>query len=63
MLTAQVFPGRSEDSYAAPLTRVVYIEHDDFREEDARGYYGLAPGKSVLLKCGFYASEHAVDTV
>ena len=46
-----MFPGRSEESYAAPLTRVVYIEQDDFREEDVRGYYGLAPGKSVLLKC------------
>ena len=46
-----MFPGRSEESYTAPLTRVVYIEQDDFREEDARGYYGLAPGKSVLLKC------------
>ncbi|KAK9832832.1 hypothetical protein WJX81_005150 [Elliptochloris bilobata] len=49
-VAAKVFPGRSEDTYAAPLTRVVYIEQDDFREEDSRGYFGLAPGKSVMLK-------------
>jgi len=51
-----VFPGRSEATYAAPLTRVVYVERDDFREEDARGYFGLAPGKSVLLKCAARAA-------
>lgn len=51
-----MFPGRSEATYAAPLTRVVYVERDDFREEDARGYFGLAPGKSVLLKCAARAA-------
>ncbi len=47
----QVFPGRSEVTYGAPLTRVVYIERDDFREDDVPKYFGLAPGKTVLLKC------------
>ena len=47
---AQFFPGRSNDGYLVPLTRIVYIESTDFRMDDARGYYGLAPGKSVLLR-------------
>jgi hypothetical protein len=46
----QVFPGRSEESYPVALTRVVYIEATDFREVDAKGYYGLAPNKSCMLK-------------
>ena len=46
----QLFPGK-DDTYAVPFTRVVYIEADDFREEDpGKKYYGLAPGKSVLLR-------------
>ena len=35
-----------------PLTRVVYIETADFRVEDAKDYYGLAPGKSAMLRWG-----------
>eukprot|EP00906_Rhabdomonas_costata_P035366 RCo049685 len=34
------------------LTRVVFIEQTDFREEDDKKYYGLAPGKEVQLKYG-----------
>ena len=41
------------ETYDAPFGRVVYIEHSDFRAADAKGYYGLAPGKRVLLR---YAS-------
>lgn len=44
------FPGR-DASYQLPFTRVVYIEQDDFREQDQKKYFGLAPGKSVLLRC------------
>ena len=47
----QVFPGRTEDTYLLPLTRVVYIEEGDFRMQDQKDYFGLAPGKEVLLKC------------
>ena len=47
---AQVFPGRSEETYMVPLTREVWIEETDFREADVKGYYGLAPGKSAMLK-------------
>ena len=50
----QVFPGRSEATYDVPLTRIVYIEASDFREADVKGYYGLAPGKTAMLKCAYY---------
>ena len=41
----------SEETYPLPLSSsVLYIERSDFRAEDCKGYYGLAPGKSVLLK-------------
>ena len=52
-VTAQVFPGRSEDGYQVPFTKIVYIESTDFRKEDAKGYYGLAPGKTVMLRYGY----------
>lgn len=64
---ARRFPGRAEaeaesaakaagygnDAYNVPVSRVVYIEATDFREEDARGYYGLAPGKTAMLRYAF----------
>jgi hypothetical protein len=37
--------------YRAPLSRVVYIEAADFQLQDSKDYYGLAPNKTVLLKC------------
>jgi glutaminyl-tRNA synthetase len=37
-------------TYDVPFGRVVYIERSDFRTTDARGYFGLAPGKRVLLR-------------
>ena len=51
-VAARVWPNRAGDgeTYAAPLTRVVFIEAADFRPADERGYYGLAPGKVALLK-------------
>ncbi|KAI3823833.1 hypothetical protein L1987_05277 [Smallanthus sonchifolius] len=33
--------------YKVPFSNVVYIEQADFRMKD---YYGLAPGKAVLLR-------------
>ena len=51
LLVMQLFPGK-EETYSVPFTRVVYIEADDFREEDpGKKYYGLAPGQAVLLRC------------
>ena len=51
---ARCFPGakssRSGEVYSVPLTRVVYLEETDFKEEDEKDYYGLAPNKSVMLK-------------
>ena len=47
---AKVFPGRTEQTYPVPFTRVVYIEATDFKEQDEKDYYGLAPGKSVMLR-------------
>jgi glutaminyl-tRNA synthetase len=29
---------------------VVYIESTDFREKDDKDFYGLAPGKSIMLR-------------
>ncbi|PSR88290.1 Glutamine--tRNA ligase [Actinidia chinensis var. chinensis] len=39
--------------YKAPFSSIVYIEHSDFRMKDSKDYYGLAPGKSVLLRYAF----------
>ncbi|KAL0380778.1 UNVERIFIED_CONTAM: Glutamine--tRNA ligase, cytoplasmic [Sesamum angustifolium] len=36
-----------------PFSKVVYIEQSDFRMKDSKDYYGLAPGKSVLLRYAF----------
>lgn len=56
-LDAKLWPDApAEDAssfYKVPLTKVVYIENTDFRLEDAKDYYGLAPGKSVLLRYAF----------
>jgi glutaminyl-tRNA synthetase len=51
-IPARTWPNRPGDpeTYAAPLTRTVFIEAADFRPVDERGYYGLAPGKTALLK-------------
>lgn len=56
-LDAKKWPDAStEDSsafYKVPFSRVVYIEKSDFRMKDSKDYYGLAPGKSVLLRYAF----------
>lgn len=39
-------------SHSKVLTSTVYIERADFRLQDAKGYYGLAPGKTVGLRYG-----------
>jgi glutaminyl-tRNA synthetase len=36
-----------------PLSRVVYIEQDDFRETPPKGYHRLSPGKEVRLRYAF----------
>ncbi|KAL8531712.1 hypothetical protein ACS0TY_008344 [Phlomoides rotata] len=47
-------PGDDASSfYKVPFSKVVYIEQSDFRMKDSKDYYGLAPGKSVLLRYAF----------
>jgi glutaminyl-tRNA synthetase len=40
----------SRGSHVKTLTKVLYIEQDDFRLEDDKKYYGAAPGKLVGLR-------------
>lgn len=50
---AQRFPMRADsETYKVPFSRVCFIERTDFRVADEKDYYGLAPGKSVMLRCG-----------
>ncbi|KAJ0725690.1 putative glutamine--tRNA ligase [Helianthus annuus] len=39
--------------YKVPFSNVIYIEQTDFRMKDSKDYYGLAPGKAVLLRYAF----------
>eukprot|EP00262_Sarcandra_glabra_P014698 TRINITY_DN434_c0_g1_i1.p1 TRINITY_DN434_c0_g1~~TRINITY_DN434_c0_g1_i1.p1 ORF type:complete len:810 (+),score=162.12 TRINITY_DN434_c0_g1_i1:228-2432(+) len=56
-LDAKKWPDAQTDDasafYKVPFTNVVYIECSDFRTKDSKDYYGLAPGKSVLLRYAF----------
>jgi glutaminyl-tRNA synthetase len=36
-----------------PFSRVLYIEHDDFREEPPPKYFRLAPGREVRLRYAY----------
>eukprot|EP00878_Enallax_costatus_P027531 GHUV01029655.1.p1 GENE.GHUV01029655.1~~GHUV01029655.1.p1 ORF type:complete len:535 (+),score=80.18 GHUV01029655.1:1463-3067(+) len=53
-VTAASMPGRPENQpYEVPFSRVVYIEATDFRLQDSKDYYGLAPGKSAMLRYAY----------
>lgn len=56
-LDAKKWPDAQTDDpssfYKVPFSNVVYIEHTDFRVKDSKDYYGLAPGKTVLLRYAF----------
>lgn len=56
-LDAKKWPDAPADDpssfYKVPFSKVVYIEQSDFRTKDSKDYYGLAPGKSVLLRYAF----------
>ncbi|RZC57346.1 hypothetical protein C5167_004651 [Papaver somniferum] len=56
-LDAKKWPDAQTDDasafYKVPFTNVVYIERSDFRAKDSKDYYGLAPGKWVLLRYAF----------
>lgn len=43
---------KGDETYQAPLSSTVYIEQTDFREDgQVKDFYGLAPGREVLLRC------------
>jgi hypothetical protein len=46
-----------------PFSSVVYIEEGDFREADSKDYFGLAPGKAVMLRCVRGACVRAIERV
>jgi glutaminyl-tRNA synthetase len=56
-LDAKKWPDAPADDassfYKVPFSNVIYIEHTDFRMKDSKDYYGLAPGKSILLRYAF----------
>ncbi|ERN05736.1 glutamine--tRNA ligase isoform X1 [Amborella trichopoda] len=56
-LNAKIWPDAQLDNessfYKVPFTNIVYIERSDFRMKDSKDYYGLAPGKSILLRYAF----------
>ncbi|KAK4753818.1 hypothetical protein SAY87_001922 [Trapa incisa] len=54
-LEAKKWPDAQTDDavYKVPFSKTIYIERSDFRLKDTKDYYGLAPGKSVLLRYAF----------
>ena len=56
----QVFPNKKADgqTYDMHLTHEIWIEAPDFREQDSKDFYGLAPGKTVMLR---YATLRLLD--
>ncbi|XP_078428116.1 glutamine-tRNA ligase, putative / glutaminyl-tRNA synthetase, putative / GlnRS [Wolffia australiana] len=56
-LDAKCWPDAQADDnsavYKIPFSKIIYIEQSDFRVKDSKDYYGLAPGKSVLLRYAF----------
>jgi glutaminyl-tRNA synthetase len=53
VLKAKKFPGKSDETYDISVNDTVYIEENDFREEDQKNYYGMALGKTVMLRYAF----------
>jgi hypothetical protein len=41
-----------------PFSKVLYIESSDFRLKDSKDYYGLAPGKTVMLRYCFIELDY-----
>ena len=47
---------KGDETYQAPLSSTVYIEQTDFREDgQVKDFYGLTPGREVLLRCDLRA--------
>ncbi|MGP0070840.1 MAG: glutamine--tRNA ligase/YqeY domain fusion protein [Bryobacteraceae bacterium] len=47
-------------SRTVPFSRVLYIEHDDFREDPPKQYFRLAPGREVRLRYGYFVTCKSV---
>ncbi len=37
-----------------PFSRVLYIEHDDFKEDPPKKFFRLSPGREVRLRCAYF---------
>lgn len=61
---APIFPHAPEKGGVRkmPLSRIVYIDHEDFRMQDEKDYYGLAPKKEVYLKYSYSITCNEVVT-
>jgi glutaminyl-tRNA synthetase len=46
----------SAGTRTVPFSRVLYIEHDDFREDPPKQYFRLAPGREVRLRYGYFVT-------
>nr|CAB3460431.1 unnamed protein product [Digitaria exilis] len=56
-IDAKMWPNAPDNDasahYKVPFSRTLYIEQSDFRLKDSKDFYGLAPGKSVMLRHAF----------
>ncbi len=43
-----------------PFSKVIYIEHDDFREDPPKNYFRLSPGREIRLKHAYYVKCESV---
>jgi glutaminyl-tRNA synthetase len=46
----------SAGTRTVPFSKVLYIEHDDFREAPPKGYFRLSPGREVRLRYGYFVT-------
>jgi glutaminyl-tRNA synthetase len=60
----------AKGTHKVPFTKIIYIDRDDFREEDDPDFFRLAPGKSVgllnvqyPLRCLSFSKDEATGKV
>jgi glutaminyl-tRNA synthetase len=54
VLRAPVHPKKPDGAMRElPFSRVIYIDREDFRKEDEKDFYRLAPNKTVHLRFGY----------
>ena len=54
-LEAENLPGKPEGGLRkVPFSRELYIEQEDFQEVPEKGFYRLAPGRTVKLRYAYY---------